>query len=718
MRILTLLLILLLSFSFIAENGKQACVDQSIIDPNANCLFIYEPVCGCNGNSYPNECTAVKFNGISQMLQGPCGCNYNWNNMPPCFSCFSRVEIIQYNNNNYIAEWGDNVNCSDALTTLYNCDGTVFCMQGGIAGINTCGNLDDNYTTLNVLWSEDTFCNCNYGSWMESPACNTCLSSIEQIAYNGNTFIAFWDDGSNCSDGFSTIYNCDGTVYCQMGGIAGINTCGFLPYNYTVIETLWEYQAICNQVDLALRMTLQPGQPSSFNQGDLVTFDITVFNQGTADALIDIVNYIPQGLLLNDGDWNIVSTNTAMAQTIGPIPPQGQETIPITLYVEDNSFCSAINAAEILVANDIDSTSDTFDNNDITIDNEINNTYSDEDDYDIELIGINCQNCPRLLDLGNVNLSSGVYQASEELRSISIIDSGANVIFKASNSITLNRDFTVDKLANFSVKIEPCNCNLPAPNNFVVDNINQNDLTLQWTAISGASAYYVEYLVDGNFINRFYTTNTNLIIPFANGIDHQYTVFTDCGANSAASQGSTINYTNTPDCSTCTPPENIDAYFDDNGNLIISFDGAEGANYLNFAFYDEDGNLLLEQPYDGMDSIVVSPSSFQGSEFPDVFEVEVSANCGPRRVNFREIDDLCHTIRGILIVVQDDTGKYGDYCDYDERIYGISCSHTNGIVNLQHFQCIHCNGRNSKPLNCLSDCVTQCNLSNTCSCID
>lgn len=49
-------------------------------------------------------------------------------------------------------------------------------------------------------------------------------SQIVQYTYNGET--VFWvDDCYRCSDGMQQVYNCEGDVICQFGGIAGVNTC-------------------------------------------------------------------------------------------------------------------------------------------------------------------------------------------------------------------------------------------------------------------------------------------------------------------------------------------------------------------------------------------------------------------------------------------------------------------------------------------------------------
>jgi uncharacterized repeat protein (TIGR01451 family) len=158
--------------------------------------------------------------------------------------------------------------------------------------------------------------------------------------------------------------------------------------------------------DLALIKELGDGQTKIVKPGENVIFKITVFNQGMIAAdNIQLVDYIPSGLTLNDPLWAISGANAERTLNAGDELPVGGlkpgQTVSINISFKVSAPAAAnmkiINYTEISAATDdkgnkqedIDSTPDKNNDDKVTQDNEISGNGKngeDEDDHDLEEI--------------------------------------------------------------------------------------------------------------------------------------------------------------------------------------------------------------------------------------------------------------------------------------------------------------------------------------------
>jgi len=52
--------------------GTNSCINPALIDSSAVCITLYDPVCGCDSNTYSNSCVAQNYGGVTSWTNGPC----------------------------------------------------------------------------------------------------------------------------------------------------------------------------------------------------------------------------------------------------------------------------------------------------------------------------------------------------------------------------------------------------------------------------------------------------------------------------------------------------------------------------------------------------------------------------------------------------------------------------------------------------------------------
>jgi len=66
-----LILLLFIGLALWGCKNNDKCIDESKISDDYNCDDYYDPVCGCDENTYPNQCEAENA-GITEWTEGEC----------------------------------------------------------------------------------------------------------------------------------------------------------------------------------------------------------------------------------------------------------------------------------------------------------------------------------------------------------------------------------------------------------------------------------------------------------------------------------------------------------------------------------------------------------------------------------------------------------------------------------------------------------------------
>ncbi|HXH20090.1 MAG TPA: PKD domain-containing protein, partial [Chitinophagales bacterium] len=184
--------------------GQRPCIDPSVIDQNIACATIYDPVCGCDGVTYPNYCEAYNHHGVTSWTPGACpgtgGCQASFTFQTDPLTLAIQFTNTSTGNNNlhFSAFWdfGDNTTSADInpAHTYLNAGTYHVCLT--ITVPTTAGTVcTDTYCKTITVGTTWPGCQANFTFTIDSSGFG--VQFTDNSLVTTATFATYWDFGDN-----------------------------------------------------------------------------------------------------------------------------------------------------------------------------------------------------------------------------------------------------------------------------------------------------------------------------------------------------------------------------------------------------------------------------------------------------------------------------------------------------------------------------------------